>query len=68
MADPLDRAVVLECARATERVPELLGIGPHLPSDGGPPEALTASCQPGVRNVPEALLRHAVLRLDASRP
>jgi len=30
LADPLDRAVVLECARATERVPELLGIGPHL--------------------------------------
>jgi hypothetical protein len=30
MADPMDRAVVLECARATERVPELLGIGPDL--------------------------------------
>jgi hypothetical protein len=30
MADPLDRAVVLDCARATERVSELLGIGPHL--------------------------------------
>ncbi len=30
MADPLDWAVVLDTARATERVPELLGIGPHL--------------------------------------
>ena len=30
LADPMDRAVVLECARATERIPELLGIGPHL--------------------------------------
>lgn len=30
MADPSGREVVLETARATERVPELLGIGPHL--------------------------------------
>jgi hypothetical protein len=30
MADPVDRAVVLDAARAIERVPELLGIGPHL--------------------------------------
>jgi SAM-dependent methyltransferase len=30
LADPLDRAVVLDAARALERVPELLGIGPHL--------------------------------------
>jgi SAM-dependent methyltransferase len=30
LADPLDWTVVLECARATERVPELLGIGPHF--------------------------------------
>lgn len=30
LEDPLDRAVVLEAARAIERVPELLGIGPHL--------------------------------------
>jgi hypothetical protein len=30
LANPLDRTVVLEAARATERVPELLGIGPHL--------------------------------------
>lgn len=30
MADPLHRQVVLDAARATERVPELLGIGPHL--------------------------------------
>ena len=28
--DPAARAVVLEVARAVERVPELLGIGPHL--------------------------------------
>ncbi len=30
MSDPLDSQVVLDAARATERVPELLGIGPHL--------------------------------------
>lgn len=30
MADPQARAVVFDTARATERVPELLGIGPHL--------------------------------------
>jgi SAM-dependent methyltransferase len=30
MGDPLAWAVVLEAARAIERVPELLGIGPHL--------------------------------------
>jgi len=30
MADPVARTVVLEAARALERVPELLGIGPHL--------------------------------------
>ena len=30
MGDPLAREVVLETARALERVPELLGIGPHL--------------------------------------
>lgn len=30
MTDPLHRKVVLDAARATERVPELLGIGPHL--------------------------------------
>lgn len=28
--DPVDRAVVLDSARALERVPELMGIGPHL--------------------------------------
>lgn len=28
--DPVDRAVVLEAARALERVPELMGVGPHL--------------------------------------
>jgi SAM-dependent methyltransferase len=30
LADPLHRTVVLDAARATERVPELLGVGPHL--------------------------------------
>jgi SAM-dependent methyltransferase len=30
MRDPLDAQVVLDTARALERVPELLGIGPHL--------------------------------------
>src|SRR5215469_16015227 len=30
LADPVDREVVLDSLRATERVPELLGIGPHL--------------------------------------
>jgi SAM-dependent methyltransferase len=32
--DPADRAVILETARAVERVPELLGIGPHLLATG----------------------------------
>jgi hypothetical protein len=30
LADPQDRRVVLATARALERVPELIGIGPHL--------------------------------------
>jgi SAM-dependent methyltransferase len=30
MTDPVDWAVALEVARAIERVPELLGFGPHL--------------------------------------
>lgn len=30
LADPADRQVVLDCARALERIPELLGLGPHL--------------------------------------
>jgi SAM-dependent methyltransferase len=30
LADPEDRRVILDTARALERVPELLGIGPHL--------------------------------------
>jgi SAM-dependent methyltransferase len=38
LADPLDRAVVLDAARATERVPELLGIGPHLLATAVRPE------------------------------
>jgi SAM-dependent methyltransferase len=30
MADPADRAAILDGARALERVPELIGFGPHL--------------------------------------
>lgn len=30
LADPVDREIVLETLRVTERVPELLGVGPHL--------------------------------------
>jgi SAM-dependent methyltransferase len=30
LADPVDRAVILDAARALERVPELIGCGPHL--------------------------------------
>jgi SAM-dependent methyltransferase len=30
MRDPVDARVVLDAARALERVPELLGVGPHL--------------------------------------
>jgi SAM-dependent methyltransferase len=30
LADPTGRVVLLECARAIERVPELLGLSPHL--------------------------------------
>jgi hypothetical protein len=30
LADEQDRAVVLECARVLQRVPELLGLSPHL--------------------------------------
>jgi SAM-dependent methyltransferase len=30
LADPADREVVLEAARAVQRVPELLGLSPHL--------------------------------------
>gem|GEM_PF-4132904 len=32
--DPVARAVVLETARALEKVPELLGLGPHLLATG----------------------------------
>jgi hypothetical protein len=34
MADPADRSVALEVARAIERVPELTGFGPHLVATG----------------------------------
>src|SRR5918994_1198729 len=33
--DPVGRAVVLDAARAVERVPELLGLGPHVLARGG---------------------------------
>ena len=38
MADPVGRAVVLDAARAIERVPELLGLGPHLLATARRPE------------------------------
>jgi SAM-dependent methyltransferase len=34
MTDPADRSVALEVARAIERVPELVGFGPHLIATG----------------------------------
>ncbi len=34
MADPADRSVALEVARAIERIPELLGFGPHFLATG----------------------------------
>jgi hypothetical protein len=30
LADPADRAAILNAARALESVPELAGLGPHL--------------------------------------
>ena len=49
MDDPADRAVVVDAARALERVPELLGLGPHLlatavrPAHGPRPARLSAT-------------------------
>ena len=43
MLDPLAREVVLETARALERVPELLGIGPHLLATAIRPEGPVAA-------------------------
>ncbi|WP_165964387.1 class I SAM-dependent methyltransferase [Actinomadura sp. KC216] len=37
LADPLGRTVVFETARAFERVPELLGLSPHLIATGNRP-------------------------------
>jgi hypothetical protein len=34
MADPADRSAALEVARAIERIPELIGFGPHLIATG----------------------------------
>src|SRR5579859_4089299 len=34
MADPVDRSVVLGVTRAIERIPELIGFGPHLIATG----------------------------------
>ena len=39
MADPVARGVVMDAARAVERVPELLGVGPHLLATGIRPGA-----------------------------
>jgi hypothetical protein len=39
--DPVARAVVLDTVRAVERVPELLGVGPHLLATGIGPSAVT---------------------------
>lgn len=39
MADPDCRRVVLESARALERIPELIGMGPHLLVTGGRPSS-----------------------------
>ncbi len=39
LEDPAGRAVVLDTARTLERVPELLGIGPHLLATGVAPVA-----------------------------
>ena len=41
MDDPAARAVVLDAARALERVPELLGIGPHLLATAARPAGRT---------------------------
>jgi SAM-dependent methyltransferase len=40
LADPAARAVVLDTVRAVERIPELLGIGPHLLGIGLRPRGL----------------------------
>ena len=34
MQHPVDRRVVLDTSRALERVPELIGVGPHLLATG----------------------------------
>jgi hypothetical protein len=40
MHDPTDGAVVLDAAQALERVPELLGVGPHLLATARHPSGL----------------------------
>jgi hypothetical protein len=50
LAIPADRRVVLETARALERVPELLGLGPHLLATGIAPKpggTATGTTAPG---------------------
>jgi SAM-dependent methyltransferase len=37
MADPVARQVIMDCARALERVPELMGLGSHLLATGRRP-------------------------------
>ena len=41
LADPLDREVLMETSRAHDRVPELLGLGPHFIATGRRPSART---------------------------
>ena len=50
IADPAQRALVLDTLRALEAVPELLGSGPHMlaaarSSEGGPPRPRWSSRQ-----------------------
>jgi hypothetical protein len=49
LADPAARAVVLDTARAVERIPELLGIGPHLlaPARHRFPAGVSGRCDRG---------------------
>jgi SAM-dependent methyltransferase len=49
MADPADWGIVLDVARAIERVPELLGFGPHLLATAvRPPSSRSAGGSAGV--------------------
>ena len=50
LEDPAARAVVLDTARAVERVPELLGIGPHLLATGIRPRDAGAGVSRGAQH------------------